>query len=154
MTIREVLLVQIARTYEQESWQPSLLMAIEGLTAEQAAWKPAPERHSVWQIVRHLNLWKRAVLGAWDGETPDDEALEKADWQEVSGDQGDWEADVAALKDVSNRVRALIEEASEERLLASFGPWDRPLWQSAMAMATHDAYHAGQIRYVRALQGA
>ena len=37
---------------------PALLETLVGLTAEQAAWKPAPDRNSIWQIVDHLTASK------------------------------------------------------------------------------------------------
>ncbi len=70
LTLKTVLLHHLEHTFEKEAWQPSLRMAIDGVTAKMAAWKPGPQRHSIWQIVRHLSRWKQATLGAWDGTRP------------------------------------------------------------------------------------
>ena len=43
--------------YDQDwQWQPPISVAVKGLTAAQAARKPAPAQHSIWQIVRRLIL--------------------------------------------------------------------------------------------------
>jgi len=139
-------------------WQPSLSEAVEGLTAAHAAYKPAPERHCIWQIVRHLILWKRAVLQAWDGDPPDGEQLEKDDWQEISGDEAAWQRDLRALLDVSNEYLHRVEGLNDADLSRSLS-WYRgsdsiqPLAMRLVRTTTHDIYHAGQIRYLRALQG-
>jgi hypothetical protein len=69
LTLKELVVDHVHTTLydEKVQWQPPLDGALRGLTAAAAAWKPAPARHSIWQIVRHLILWKRAVLQAWDG---------------------------------------------------------------------------------------
>lgn len=158
MMTKELLLDHLAHTFEKEAWQPSLAMAVEGLDAGQAAWKPSPERHSIWQIVRHITHWKRAVLEAWEGRSPDFEVLERSDWQEVSGDDSTWQEDVRALHEVSERVRervkALDDAALSDAIITYAGFPDQPAAIRLARMATHDSYHAGQIQYIRALQGA
>jgi len=58
LTLQELVVDHVHTTLYEEGWQwqPSLSKALEGLTAAQAAWKPSPARHSIWQIVRHLIL--------------------------------------------------------------------------------------------------
>ncbi len=138
-------------------------MSIGGLTAQQAAWKPAPERHSIWQIVRHVNHWKRATLGAWDGSRPlfslvssDTEyylEAERTDWPDVFGDDTAWRRDRDALHAVSHQVAARAAALDPDALLKPFPGEEMPAVLRLLRMATHDIYHAGQIRYLRALQG-
>jgi len=67
---------------------------------------------------------------------------------------GDWEADVRALHDVSPAIRERAKNAEAEVLLRPFPGEDwGPAVLRVLRMATHDIYHAGQIRYLRALQG-
>ncbi len=158
ITIKEILIDHLEHTFEKEAWQPPLGMAVRGLTAEQAAWKPSPERHSIWQIVRHVILWKRASLQAWAGDPPDYKQLTRDDWQEAAGDQSAWEADVRALNDTHTEFRRRLQALDDEGL-GSPQRWyqhqrqPQPVALRLMAVFTHDIYHAGQIQYLRALQG-
>ncbi|HTD48416.1 MAG TPA: DinB family protein [bacterium] len=163
VTIKDLLLNHLDYTFEKEAWQPPLATAIQGVTSTQAAWKPGPQRHSIWQIVRHVTHWKRATLEAWDGVKPmfragasTDYANEVArtDWREASGDEAAWQADVRALHEVSKGVRERIQAMSEDYLQQPFEGEKMPTVLRVLRMATHDIYHAGQIRYLRALQGA
>lgn len=61
ITVKDAVLYHFEYTFEKEAWQPSLVMSIDGLTAAQAAWKPGPERHSIWETMRHITRWKRAA---------------------------------------------------------------------------------------------
>lgn len=163
ITPKDLLLNHLDYTFEKEAWQPSLAMAVQGLTAAQAAWRPGPNRHSIWQIVRHVARWKQVTLEAWRGSQPlfsGQGATERfnevmrTDWSEASRTDADWRADVRALHDVSLAVRERAANADAEELLRPFPGEDwGPAVLRVLRMATHDVYHAGQIRYLRALQG-
>ena len=113
MTLHDLVVDHIYTLLEREGWQwqPSLSEALAGLTAAEAAWKPAPPRHSIWQIVRHLLLWKGGVLEAWNGRPPDGQAMLAGDWQEASGSEAEWDRDRQMLLGISveflSRVRGL-----------------------------------------------
>ncbi len=157
MTLREFLLDHLVHTFEKEAWQPPLADAIAGLNAAQAAWKPAEERHSIWQIVRHVTLWKQAVLDALDGRAPDYKALERADWHAAAGDEAAWERDVAALHAASRALRERVEASDDAALSTTAETYEGVPGQATAIrlarMATHDVYHSGQIRCLRSLQG-
>jgi uncharacterized damage-inducible protein DinB len=160
LSLRELVVDHVHTTlYEEDwQWQPSLSRALEGLTAAQASWKPGPERHSIWQIVRHLILWKRAVLNAWDGRPPDGQELEVGDWKEVAGSEADWAKDRQTLLEISREFLTRAERLSDTELSRHI-VWyksggTQPLAVRIVRTTTHDIYHSGQIRYLRALQGA
>jgi uncharacterized damage-inducible protein DinB len=160
LSVKALVLDHLKYTFEKESWQPPLSKAVEGLTAQQAAWKPAPERHSIWQIVRHVTHWKRSVVAAFEGRTLSYEELEETDWPEASGDEAAWQADLRTLFEVTQQIRqrtqAMNEAALAERRVWYEGKteWAQAVGIRLVRMATHDIYHSGQIRYLRALQGA
>ncbi|RJP36029.1 MAG: DinB family protein [Phycisphaerales bacterium] len=41
--------------------------ALDSLTPAQAAWTPAPDRHSIRQIVNHVCIWRETTLSRFDG---------------------------------------------------------------------------------------
>ena len=128
---------------------PSVLEAIDGLTAIKAAWKPSPDRHSIWQIVDHLTKskeWERRVI---IGERPPSPT-----WDDPTGDEDAWRATIERLRTAQTQLLAAIDHLVEEDL------WKRPPTKRGWPVvnfilnkAAHDAYHAGQIRHLRALLG-
>ena len=67
-----LLLQLIDEAYEKRAWQGTNLRgSLRGLTAQEAAWRPAPERHNIWEIVLHAAYWKyivhRRLLGEKKG---------------------------------------------------------------------------------------
>ncbi len=158
ITVKNLLIDHLEYTFEKEAWQPPLATAVRGLTAEQAAWKPSAERHSIWQIVRHVIRWKRGVLQAWAGAPPDFERMTEDDWPEATGDQAAWEVDVQALHDIYAEFRQRLEALDDEGLQRAFRWYQQAAQPQAVTLRllrafTHDIYHAGQIQYLRALQG-
>jgi uncharacterized damage-inducible protein DinB len=157
-TVKDLVLYHLEYTFEKEAWQPSLLVAIDGLSAAQASWKPAPPRHSIWQIVRHVTRWKQAALDDWHGMKPDYDAIDRGDWQDASGGDAAWHRDVQALREVSQQIMTWARGLPDAELSRPAGGEGAADGREALAvriqrMATHDIYHAGQIRYLRALQG-
>ena len=45
----------------------SVLGSLRGVSAEQAAWRPAPTRHSIWALTLHIAYWKYAIIRRMKG---------------------------------------------------------------------------------------
>jgi len=43
-------------------WGPSTQHVLRGVTARQAAHRPLPEAHTIWEIALHMASWNREVL--------------------------------------------------------------------------------------------
>ncbi len=154
MSIARVLSHTLKYANEEEGWIHPMAQAVGGLTAAQAAWKPSAARHSIWQIVRHVIHWKQPVVDRWDGKpTPSGEELGASDWQEISGDEHAWQIDVRRLLDLHQQVRRRVEASDDAGLMSPLPESKQPRAVTVADMTVHDGYHAGQIRYVRALQG-
>ncbi len=130
---------------------PPLLEAINGLTAGQAVWKPSPASNSIWQIVDHLTASK-----VWGIEMFEKGTAAFPVWTEPSGDEAAWQRSVDQLKAAHGRLKNLIEGLQDAALLEFPAP---ELHQTFMELilstaCAHEAYHNGQIHYLRGLQGA
>jgi hypothetical protein len=65
----ELLLRIIDEGYNKKAWHgPNLRGAIKRVEFAQAAWRPAPERHNVWEHVVHAAYWKYIVRRRLRGE--------------------------------------------------------------------------------------
>jgi uncharacterized damage-inducible protein DinB len=154
MSVKALLLHQLEESHEVENWIHPLAVAVAGLNAAQASWKPSPERHSIWQILRHVIHWKQPLLDRWEGKAvPTSEELSAADWREASGGEAAWQADVQRAQRLYDAIRQRVDAISDDALMSTPPGGTRPLALSLSDLATHDAYHAGQIRHLRALQG-
>lgn len=142
-SLKSVLLDQLRSTHDQEEWFVPVKIAIEGLTPEQASWKDDAENHSIAQLVNHLIFWNQQQLAKFRGDKP---APFSGDNKETfSGvDKTSWETSVKQIDEVLKAWEKAIEEADEAKL---------EKWYSTIArISTHNAYHTGQIIYIRKMR--
>ncbi len=143
-TLKSILLEQLKTTHNAEDWFVPVNIAIEGLTPEQAAWKDSSSNHSIAQLVNHLIFWDLQQLAKFKGEKgPDFNGDNKETFSGL--DKNAWDASVKRIDSVLAAWENAIEAAPEAKLQK---------WYSAIAhIGTHNAYHTGQIIYVRKMRG-
>jgi uncharacterized damage-inducible protein DinB len=144
-TLRSTLLEQLRTTHNQKDWFVPISVAVEGLTAEQASWKDTSGNHSIGQLTYHLLFWNRRELAKFKNEPPDNFS---GDNEETFNnfDSKQWNDTVKQLDQVMSELEKLVEAADDTKLQA---------WASEIAhIGTHNAYHVGQIIFVRRLQGS
>jgi len=148
------LLVMVDQAYDRKSWHGTNLRgSIRGLTAEQAAWRPAPTRHNIHELVVHAAYWKYAVCRRFTGADRGSFPLKGSNFfARATADAERWREDVALLGEMHLRLREAIAQTASRRL-------DQPLPSSELTpltlitgIAAHDLYHAGQIQLLKALQ--
>ena len=139
---RSLLLKMWDESWNKGIWIAAWSKAVEGLTPEQAAWRPAPGRHCIWQIVNHVCIWRETTLARTDGcHGPTREELERDNFaMRDSPDAAGWKRTLERLQDTHDELRKIIADpqSSLERSPYHLG---------------HDCYHLGQIMTLRALQG-
>jgi uncharacterized damage-inducible protein DinB len=144
-TLRSILLEQLRTTHSEKDWFVPIDVAVDGLTAEQASWKDASGNHSVGQLTNHLLFWNRQELAKFKGEPPEkfsgnnDETFNNFDAKK-------WSDTVKQLDQVMVELEKFVEAADDKTLQT---------WASEIAhIGTHNAYHVGQMIFVRKLQGS
>ncbi|HEY1501090.1 MAG TPA: DinB family protein [Acidobacteriaceae bacterium] len=143
-TLRGVLLEQLHTTHDDEDWFVPAKIAVAGLTAEQANWTPGKGNHSVGQLAYHLWFWDARSLERFNGVKSaafsgnNDETFDNfnpAQWDDLQ----------RKLDQVMTDWEKAVETADDAKLAAN---------ASLVAhVGAHNAYHLGQILYVRKLQG-
>ena len=143
-TLKSILLEQLRSTHNSEEWFVPANIAVEGLTAEQASWTDGKGNHSVGQLATHLLYWNRRNLERFKGEPQ--EKFTNNDETFTRFDSKSWADTVKHLDEVMTDWEKSVEAANEEKLKS---------WYSTIAhIGAHNAYHIGQIIYVRKEQGS
>lgn len=144
-TLKEALLEQLRTTHDVEDWFVPISVAVEGVTPEQAKWTDGHGGHSIGQLVNHLAFWNERNLQRFQGTTllaysgNNDETFN-------SFDSKTWAETVKRLDNIMKAWEKAVETADEAKVSAE---------SSRIAhIGTHNAYHLGQIIYIRKLQGS
>jgi hypothetical protein len=151
-----ILLTLIDQAFDHKSWHGTNLRgSIRGLSAIDAAWRPSPNRHNIWEIVVHAAYWKyivrRRLLDEPHGSFP----LKGSNWFERpkgNEDEAAWKADVALLKRTHKSLREAIAELSSSDLRYKPAGSKVSNLELITGIASHDLYHAGQIQLLKRLQ--
>ncbi len=148
MEARDLLKVNFEYSYLHEDWVEPLERALEGLTPEQAAWRPNGEAMGIWDIVLHMAVWNENIVERIEtGERA--HPLEGA-WPPLPDARTEetWEVSKARLWKSIQGLANLIETVSFDLVRASpFGFGD------LVCRFSHMAYHSGQIVKLRECQG-
>lgn len=139
--------------FEEAFWRktwhgPNLWQAIKGVKAAQAAWRPAPGRHNIWEEALHAAYWKYAARRVLEGSKRGSFALKGSNFftrpQPHQLTEAAWRKDKTILQNEHIALRAAISKALKNPITHKTR---RMLW----GVAFHDIYHAGQIRLLRRL---
>ncbi|WP_226673358.1 DinB family protein [Rossellomorea aquimaris] len=151
MNRKDLLLRMLDTTYDQESWYAPFKPAIEGLTAEQACWKPDGEAtKSVWGNVNHLIYYKERLTARLEGRewtNPLDGNDTFYLTEQVNDDEA-WRGIVARVETAHQGLREALSETTERKIE------EDSLEEKLLDIMLHDAYHTGQIMQLRKMQGS
>src|SRR5262245_58036008 len=140
------LLSLLDEAYNRHSWHGTNLRgSIRGLTAKQAAWRPGPKRHNIWEITVHAAYWKYAVWRRLADAPRGSFPLEGSNWFRRPEDGSDraWWADVALLDRMHRSLRDAVAALPAKGL--SKKPKGSKITNGFLirGAAAHDLYHAG-----------
>ena len=153
--IARLLLENVQPRAGRRGWHggPTPLGALRGVSAEQARWRPAPRRKSLWELAVHIAYWKYAVRRRLHGESGGPKAdrfpRQPANWARLPepADETAWRADIALLRTEHERLIAAVGAvpvSSYDRRPPGGREWT--YGELIVGIAQHDAYHTGQIQ--------
>jgi len=150
------LLRMLDEAFDHRAWHGTNLRgSLRGLTPQQAAWRPAPKRHNIWEVALHAAYWKYAVRRRLTGEKRGSFALKGSNWfARPAGPplEAAWRADLALLERSHRELRAAVEKLSPAILGRRASGLKTTPFDLILGVAFHDVYHASQIQLFKRLQ--
>ena len=154
MDLRGVLLTQLHSTHDKAEWFVPVDTAVANLSPDQARWTPKAggpgQMHSVAQLVAHLVYWNENALATLHGQKPaaysgnNEDTFVGYDVNKITA--AEWTELVARYNRGMTGLEQWVQSAN-----------DADLAKGANMIAhvgAHNAYHTGEIVYVRKLQGS
>lgn len=153
MTEKELIIVQLEQAFRRRSWHgTNLLGSIRGTDEKTAAWRPAPGRHNIWELIVHAAYWKYSVYRRFAGNPKLQFSFKGSNWIERSSTSSvdDLRSDIRALK---NYHELLIDSVARCKIdLGKIPAGSSTAFRDlAIGAAAHDLYHAGQIQLIKRL---
>jgi len=141
---------QLKRVYQGEAWHgPSLREILDGVTAEQAAAKPIPNAHSIWELVNHIIAWEQIAQRRLDGD-PMKNPSDDVNFPPV-GDASEaaWDGTLKALEASNQSLRDAIKKIDDAKLDEIVPEASYSNYALLHGVIQHDLYHAGQIAILK-----
>jgi len=148
----EVIVVQLEQAFRRKSWHgTNLLGSIRGIDADTASWRPAKDRHNIWELIVHAAYWKYSVYRRFANEPGMKFPLKGSNWF-MRPDGGDLKSDIDLLKDYHKKLVEVIISFPSSKLTKIPKGSKTSYVDLAIGAAAHDLYHAGQIQLLKRLQ--
>lgn len=144
-TLKSALLEQLRSTHNKKDWFVPANVAVDGMTAEQAKWTDGKGNHSVGMLTNHLVFWDTRALEDFKGVA---HAKFNGNNEETFNnfDAKQWSELTKKLDQVMTDWETAVQSADDEKVAK---------WAGMISnISTHNAYHIGQIVFVRKEQGS
>jgi uncharacterized damage-inducible protein DinB len=143
---------ELRRATNGPAWHgPALLEVLADVAPSQAAARPLPAAHSIWEIALHAATWLDILHERIDGQhrdVPNDE-----DWQVVDDTSpAAWQRLVGRISNSAERLAARIERVTDDgldALLPGAAAGASSAYVSLHGIVQHVVYHAGQIAVLK-----
>ncbi len=146
----QFVLALLDEAYEKKTWHgPNLKQALKGVSVRQAAWRPGPGRHNIWELTLHAAYWKYAVRRRIEDGKRGSFVLKGSNFfarpEKGKATEAAWSADKKLLEQEHRALRTAIAKVLPT-------PRGTKFLRQLYGVSFHDLYHAGQIRLLRRLQ--
>lgn len=132
----------------------SVLGALRAVTPEVAAWKPYPERHSVWGLALHVAYWNYAVTRRITGAPRGGFERSPSNFPDVpdTATQTAWNQDRLLVREHHDLLVEALTGFDPQRLDEIAGGEGKTSYADLITgIVLHDTYHAGQIQMLKRL---
>ena len=143
------LVEQLKRAHEGNAWHGSALCEVlAGIGARDAARRPVPGGHTIWEIVLHIAAWNNLWARRLEGQPADEP--EEGDWPPVEETtQEAWERTLAKVNGSHQRLLQAVTAMPDSRLQETVVGKDYSVGFMLFGILQHTVYHTGQIALLK-----
>ncbi len=129
--------------------------AVNGFPLELIGIRPDGSPHSAWELLEHMRIALDDIVRFSQSGDHKSPPWPKGYWPSFPEpkDQQEWHNSVRAIRESMTAFEALLRDPGQD-LFRKF-PWGegQTLLREALLIADHNAYHLGQLVFVRRLLG-
>src|SRR5215471_10979061 len=141
---------ELQRAFQGSAWHgPSVMELLSDVSAAQAAARPLPAAHSIWELVLHIAAWDLVVARRLSGERV--ETIPETENFPAVADSSDgaWRQTIETLQANHQNLQQAIGKFDEAKLDEPLMEGMRSAYITIHGAIEHDLYHAGQIALLK-----
>jgi hypothetical protein len=127
--------------------------AVAGFPAALRGSKPAGAPHSAWELLEHMRIAQEDILDFSRNPAYRDKAFPEDYWPASSEPASEeaWQQSVQQFRNDLAEMRALIAGTAQDLFARIPHGTGQTLLREALLVADHNAYHLGQLVFLRRL---
>lgn len=132
----------------------SVLGALRGLSPDVAAWKPYPDRHSIWALALHVAYWNYAVRRRITEDERGGFPRAPSNFPNLPSEttKATWKEDRLLVKKEHELLVDALKDFDPSSLDEPAGSETKTTYADLITgIVLHDTYHAGQIVMLKRL---
>ncbi|HXY41712.1 MAG TPA: DinB family protein [Vicinamibacteria bacterium] len=143
--------VELHRLLNGGGWHgPALFELLADVTPQEAAARPLPGAHGIWELLSHLTGWTEVALRRLDGIATEEPAA--GDFPEAPAPTPSaWAAAQARMREATDRLIARLPRLGASDLDGPVIGRPHDTRYMLCGLVHHLAYHAGQIALLKKL---
>ncbi|NOU86295.1 DUF1572 domain-containing protein [Paenibacillus sp. LMG 31460] len=153
MSVKEVLLDQLAACHDDESWFKPSKTTLNDVSVNDAVWKAKDQPHSIWEIANHLIFWNEMWLNRFinddllESNTTNDETFEL---DLLKQNEASWNETIQRLSNGFVHLREVITNCDDIKLEKRIPTYSNAQWWGVISnLCIHNAYHIGQMMLLK-----
>lgn len=153
--VKKVVLDLLEQAYSKRSWHgTNLAGSLRGLTVKQAIWRPARNRHNIWELTIHAAYWKYIVWRKLANKPDSTFAVKGNNWIKSPDNlsEKDWKNIISILGKYHKLLLEAIKDFDAIKTYTRIPNSRLRYIDIILGVAAHDLYHAGQIQLLKRLQ--
>lgn len=135
-----------------EPWHgDAVWQVLDSLSAQEAAARPVPSAHTIWEIVMHMTFWEDVAAQRLAGLRAG--LVEELNFPAMpAATEENWRKTLDQLHAANRNLREALAKLDEKKLDELTAAGKRTFYGEAHGIIEHHAYHLGQIALLKKMQ--
>ncbi|MGA2687178.1 MAG: DinB family protein [Candidatus Korobacteraceae bacterium] len=124
---------------------------LDNISAEEAAARPIPSAHTIWEIVMHMAFWENVAAQRLAGLRSG--LVEELNFPPMpAATEENWRKTLDQLRDSNRVVRQALAKLDANKLDELTAAGKRTFYGEAHGILEHHVYHLGQVVLLKKMQ--
>jgi len=124
---------------------------LDNISAEEAAARPIPSAHTIWEIVMHMAFWENVAAQRLAGLRSG--LVEELNFPPMpAATEENWRKTLDQLRDSNRVVREALAKLDANKLDELTAAGKRTFYGEAHGILEHHVYHLGQVVLLKKMQ--
>jgi uncharacterized damage-inducible protein DinB len=136
-----------------EPWHgDAIWLILDGISAQQAAARPIPDFHTIWELVMHMSFWEGVAAKRLSGQRAG--LIEELNFPAMpASTEENWRKTLEEFRASNRAFHEALSQLGPAKLDELTAAGKRTYYSEAHGILEHHVYHIGQIAMLKKIAG-